>query len=77
MQRTWDEHQELSLSGNGLTIISAIWRACCFGGRIEGYAPRSGIPLNQNLGFNFPYTIKDWAPYGEADVTHILNIQII
>lgn len=74
MQRIWDENQELSLSGNGLTIISAIWRGSCFGGRTEGYGPRS-VPLYQDM--PSAYNISGWAPCGEADVTQILNIQII
>ena len=72
-EETLEENKELFLNGPGLTIISAIWRASCFGGRIEGYGPRT-VPLNQDNPYSF--NIKLWAPCGEADVTQILNTQI-
>jgi hypothetical protein len=73
-EETRDEHADLILSGPGLTIISAIWRGCCFGGRVEGYGPRT-VPLSQDNPYS--HNISGWAQCGEADVTQILNAYIV
>ena len=67
------ERQEMTIQAFNLEIVSAIWRGKVFGGRTEGYGPRS-VPLS----FDNPYkkTYNPACPMGELDVSDSLRSMV-
>ncbi len=69
-QRKFTENCEVILQAINMEIVSAIWRGKVFGGRIEGFGPRS-VPLLQDNPYN-----KTWnpiCPLGEIDVSNEIH----
>jgi hypothetical protein len=73
-QVKFSEIQEIQIQAINMEVVKAIWRGKVFGGRIEGFGPRT-VPLSSDN----PYQ-KTWnpaCPLGEIDVTGSLQQRIV
>jgi hypothetical protein len=70
------EQNELKIQAINMEIVSAIWRGKVFGGRTEGFGPRS-VPLSIDNPYCKPYNPA--CPLGELDVSDLIraNISIV
>jgi hypothetical protein len=64
------ERQEIQVQAVNMEIVSAIWRGKVFGGRTEGFGPRS-VPLMLDNPYKKPYNPA--CPLGELDVSDAIR----
>lgn len=68
------ERENLHIEAINMEIVRAIWRGKVFGGRAEGFGPRS-VPLSCDNPYKKCYNPA--CPLGEIDVTDSLQQQIV